>query len=87
MRWSAERLAQEARLGVATVRRADATDGELQITAANAHAIQAALEKVGIEFIEGGVRERPGIHLARLKGDAVRKQIDADNEGRIPSDD
>lgn len=65
LRWSAEKLAEEARLGVATVRRADAADGEPPITAANAHAIQAALEAAGVifqadrEMVDGG----PGVRL------------------------
>lgn len=51
LRWSAEDLAIKSRLGVATVRRADASDGETSITHANAYAIQAALEAAGVEFI------------------------------------
>lgn len=52
LRWSADKLAEEARLGVATIRRADAADGEPSITAANVHAIRAALEAAGVEFIQ-----------------------------------
>jgi len=62
LRWSAERLAKEAKLGVATVRRADlADDVTPTMTAANLEAVQRALEAAGIQFIPengggGGVR-------------------------------
>src|SRR2546421_8246509 len=62
VRWSAEDLAREAMLGVATVRRAEASDGPVQMTAANAAAITRVLESAGIEFTNGdapGVRLRP----------------------------
>lgn len=66
LRWSADDLATKARLGVATVRRADAANGVPTITPANAHAIRAALEDAGVEFIPengsgAGVRMRKGI--------------------------
>src|SRR5437016_9619620 len=53
VRWSAEDLAREAMLGVATVRRAEASDGPVQMTAANAAAVTRALESAGIEFTNG----------------------------------
>ena len=58
LRWTAEDLAREAMLGVATVRRAEATDGPLQMTASNLASLRRALELSGIEFIfegDGGV--------------------------------
>lgn len=64
LRWSAERLAKEAKLGVATVRRADLADDAVPaMTAANLDAIQRALEAAGIQFIPqngggAGVRYR-----------------------------
>ena len=51
LRWSAEDLASHTRLGVATVRRAEAQDGALTATPANVQAIQKAFEKAGLEFI------------------------------------
>lgn len=51
LRWSAERLASESKVGVATVRRADAEDGVPPLTAPNLAALQRALESAGIEFI------------------------------------
>lgn len=64
VRWSAEQLAAAANIGVATVRRAEAEDGELTGTIANESAMRAALEGAGIEFIfeNGG---GPGVRLRR----------------------
>lgn len=68
LRWSAERLAEEAKLGVATIRRADAADDAVPaLTAANLETIQRVLESAGIQFVPengGGAgvrfRERQG---------------------------
>ena len=62
LRWSAEELATRTKLGVATIRRAEAHDAPLTTTAANSNAIRAALETAGIEFIpeNGG---GPGVRL------------------------
>jgi hypothetical protein len=65
VRWSAEDLAERSRLGVATVRRAEAQDGPVSVTAANAEAMRFALEGAGVEFIPengggAGVRLRKG---------------------------
>ena len=51
LRWSADDLAKEARIGVATVRRAEAQDGEITATVANTTAMRKALEAAGLEFI------------------------------------
>jgi len=51
VRWSAEELAARAKIGVATVRRAEITEGSPTITEANAEAIRTALENAGVEFI------------------------------------
>jgi hypothetical protein len=64
LRWSAQQLADASRLGVATIRRADATDEVPQITAANAAAIRQALETGGVEFIWDHGRG-VGVRLAR----------------------
>lgn len=50
-RWSAEDLAGKARLGVATMRRAEAQEGAITATQANAQAIRETFEKAGLEFI------------------------------------
>lgn len=70
VRLSAADLAERARVGVATVRRAELEDGEVRATAANAHAIRAALEAAGVEFIEengGGA----GVRLVKPSTDGA----------------
>ena len=71
VRWSAEDLAREAMLGVATVRRAEANDGPVQMTAANAAAIRRALESAGIEFTNG---DAPGVRLRRDRKSSLELQ-------------
>jgi hypothetical protein len=64
IRWSAEDLAGRSSLSVATIRRAELTDGETSMTAANDLAVRRALEAAGVEFIEengGG----PGVRLRK----------------------
>lgn len=68
MRWSAQDLADHAKLGVATIRRAELVDGEPSITAANADAARRALETAGVEFIPengGGA----GVRLRKVHSD------------------
>ena len=62
IRWSAEDLAARSSLSVASVRRAELTDAETAMTAANDLAVRRALESAGVEFIDengGG----PGVRL------------------------
>jgi hypothetical protein len=62
VRWSAEDLAREASLGLATIRRAEGADSETSMTSANDLAVRNALESAGVEFIDengGG----PGVRL------------------------
>jgi hypothetical protein len=64
VRWSAEDLARYSALGVTTIRRAELTDGETSMTAANDLAVRRALEAAGVEFIDengGG----PGVRLRK----------------------
>jgi hypothetical protein len=64
LRWRAEDLARNAALGVATIRRAELTDDETSMTAANDLAVRRALEAAGVEFIDengGG----PGVRLRK----------------------
>ena len=63
IRWSAEDLARASSVGLTTIRRAELTDRQTSLTAANDLAIRNALEAAGIEFITGngggaGVRFR-----------------------------
>jgi hypothetical protein len=63
-RWSAEQLASASTLGVTTIRRAELTEGETSLTAANDLAVRRALETAGVEFIDengGG----PGVRLRK----------------------
>jgi hypothetical protein len=67
VRWRAEDLARESSVGVATIRRAELTDQQTSMTAANDLAVRRALEAAGIEFIDEngggpGVRLRKRIH-------------------------
>ena len=64
IRWSAADLARDARLGLATIRRAEIADGRTSMTVANEHAVRRALEGAGVEFIDdngGG----PGVRLRK----------------------
>ncbi len=64
IRWRAEDLAKAAKVGVATVRRAEGLDGPVGMTAANEEAIRNALETAGVEFIpENG--SGPGVRLRK----------------------
>src|SRR6266540_3441249 len=64
LRWRAEDLARETRVGVATIRRAELSNNETSLTPANDFAIRRALEAAGVEFIDengGG----PGVRLRK----------------------
>jgi hypothetical protein len=64
VRWRAQDLARESSVGVATIRRAELTDNETSMTAANDLAVRRALEGAGVEFINengGG----PGVRLRK----------------------
>ena len=72
IRWSAEDLARETVLSVATIRRAELSDSETSMTAANDLAVRRALEMAGVEFIDengGG----PGVRLRRPPQGKQRK--------------
>ena len=63
VRWSAEDLARTSVVGVTTIRRAELTETQTSLTAANDLAIRRALEAAGVEFIDengggAGVRLR-----------------------------
>ena len=72
IRWSAEDLAARSSLSVATIRRAELTDAETSMTAANDRAVRRALEAAGVEFIDengGG----PGVRLRKSGKEKPRK--------------
>lgn len=65
IRWSAEDLARASSVGLTTIRRAELTENETSLTAANNLALRNALEAAGVEFIDAngggpGVRLRMG---------------------------
>lgn len=51
LRWTAEDLAQKSKVGLSTIKRTEAAGAPMRLTAANAQAIQRALEDGGIVFI------------------------------------
>ena len=64
IRWSAEDLARASAVGLTTIRRAELTESETSMTAANDLAVRRALEAAGVEFIDengGG----PGVRLRK----------------------
>jgi hypothetical protein len=63
---------RQSSLSVATIRRAELTDDETSMTAANDLAVRRALEAAGVEFIDengGG----PGVRLRKPVGGKSRK--------------
>lgn len=60
MRWRADDLAERSKVGIATVRRAEARDEPPSITEANLDALRRALEAAAVEFTNG---EQPGVKL------------------------
>jgi hypothetical protein len=72
VRWRAQDLARESSVGVATIRRAELTDSDTSMTAANDLAVRRALESAGVEFIDengGG----PGVRLKKKKREKQKK--------------
>ena len=72
VRWRAQDLARESSVGVATIRRAELTDADTSMTAANDLAVRRALETAGVEFIDengGG----PGVRLRKSPKEKPRK--------------
>jgi hypothetical protein len=66
LRWSAEDLARQSLLSVATIRRAELMEDETSMTAANDSSVRRALEAAGVEFIDedgGG----PGVRLRQRR--------------------
>jgi transcriptional regulator with XRE-family HTH domain len=64
LHWSAEDLARESAVGLATIRRAENAQKETSMTAPNDLAVRRALEAAGVEFIdENG--SGPGVCLQK----------------------
>jgi hypothetical protein len=66
--WSAVKLAHEATLGLATIRRAELTKSETSMTAANDLAVRRALEAAGVIFIDENGDAGPGVRLRKRRG-------------------
>ena len=73
LRWSAEDLAAQTLLSVATIRRAELTEGETSMTATNDLAVRRALENAGVEFIDGN-GGGPGVRLQKAPQPGKRKK-------------
>ena len=72
LRWSAEDLARQSALSVATIRRAELTETNTSMTMANDLAVRRALEAAGVEFIDengGG----PGVRLRKAHQHGKRR--------------
>jgi hypothetical protein len=69
IRWSAEDLARDSAVSVATIRRAELTDKETLMNAANDLAVRRSLEAAGIEFID----ENGGGAGVRMKKPSKRR--------------
>lgn len=61
--WSQADLATAADIGLSTVKRMEASAGLLQAHGGNIWAVQQALEKAGIVFLQAGAGEGPGVRL------------------------
>jgi transcriptional regulator with XRE-family HTH domain len=70
LRWSAQDLADASKVGVATVRRAEKTDGVPRMIVNNMEAIQRAFETAGIAFTNGG---EPGVKMAEDRDRQIDK--------------
>jgi transcriptional regulator with XRE-family HTH domain len=70
---SAETLAEETKVSLRTIRRAEQDDGKIQINAANAERLKSVLEARGIVFFEDrdgavGVKLGPGAKHSPSRG-------------------
>jgi transcriptional regulator with XRE-family HTH domain len=62
VRWSAEDLAKESGVGLSTIRRIEGVEGVPSASARNLALIQGALERAGVQFMEGN-GGGPGVRL------------------------
>jgi transcriptional regulator with XRE-family HTH domain len=65
VRWSAEDLAKESRVGLSTIRRIEGAQGVPSASARNLALIQEALERAGVQFVEGN-GGGPGVRLRTI---------------------
>lgn len=62
LRWSAQRLSEEAGVALKTIQRIEGIDGVPTSHTQTLQAIQQALESAGIEFV-GSPTDAPGVRL------------------------
>lgn len=63
--WSAQQLAEASKVGIATIRRAEATDGLPNLTVANLLTLQRALEAADVVFIPENGGGGAGVRMRR----------------------
>jgi hypothetical protein len=69
LKWPAQQLADRARLGIATISRAESSEHEVpRLTAANLFSIQRVLEAEGIVFVDDGEQSPRGGPGIRWRG-------------------
>lgn len=73
IRWSAEDLSRATALSITTIRRAELTEKETSLTAANELAVRRALEAAGVEFIEENGGGGPGVRLKKRQRPRAHK--------------
>ena len=66
LNWSANKLAETSKIGVATIRRFETQEGIPAGQVRVIEAIKVALEQAGIEFV-GTPEDRPGVRLVSEK--------------------
>ena len=66
LRWSVQRLADEARISTQTIKRFEVAEGVPQSRTQTLLQIKSALEAGGIEFV-GTPLDRPGIRIVATK--------------------
>lgn len=66
LRWSAQRLSDEAGVALKTIQRIEGHEGVPASHSQTLRSIQSALEAAGIEFI-GSPDDRPGIRIGSAK--------------------
>ncbi|WP_284946173.1 helix-turn-helix domain-containing protein [Acidisoma cladoniae] len=59
LRLDQDELARRAQVSVVTIRRIEAAEGSARVAAATLGGVRQALEEAGVQFIIGGVRQRP----------------------------
>ena len=64
LKWDQKELAQASGMSLPTIKRMEASDGEVRGTASNVWKVQRALEAAGVEFTDD---DAPGVRLRRAQ--------------------